>query len=364
MGGANCSTTGDLLCDTPADPFGLPGTPAAFGVDCSYSGTLRDANGDLYHPPTDNIMSYYYPDCLTNLTMGQYDRIVGGLQIRQNAVCPADLGLNSYDFSCPSTTLTAPNNLLVSKTSQRINLTWVDNSVNELGFIIERSLSQTSDFKAIAGVAPNVTSYSDTTAISGNTYYYRLKASNTTNNYSSIAILAASNCPINQNLSMEVTGGSTLLFSASSAINSTSSISGVGTNVTYKASSIELNVGFGVEAGSLFESFVQPCSSSNLRESAEPIMVKMEESSGNIYAYPNPSRNKEFIIEYELAEPSFISLSLINFMGQQMKTIVDNQFEGNGIHHVFVEAKNLDAGNYICVLKSSKETKIKRIIID
>lgn len=54
--GSNCTTAGDMLCDTPADPGYAP--PAQMDLTtCSYIGSLTDANGDVYDPPYRNIMS-------------------------------------------------------------------------------------------------------------------------------------------------------------------------------------------------------------------------------------------------------------------------------------------------------------------
>ncbi|HET6348705.1 MAG TPA: FlgD immunoglobulin-like domain containing protein, partial [Candidatus Krumholzibacteria bacterium] len=54
--GSNCSTAGDKLCDTPADPGLDPGT----NVDnaCNYYGSETDGNGDHYNPDTHQLMSY------------------------------------------------------------------------------------------------------------------------------------------------------------------------------------------------------------------------------------------------------------------------------------------------------------------
>lgn len=49
----NCTTHGDVLCDTPADYNG-PVNSA-----CVFTGTAVDACGALYTPLTSNIMSYY-----------------------------------------------------------------------------------------------------------------------------------------------------------------------------------------------------------------------------------------------------------------------------------------------------------------
>ncbi|MDW3195326.1 MAG: hypothetical protein R8G66_23320 [Cytophagales bacterium] len=62
--GSNCETTGDQICDTPADPY-IPNDPnGTVWIDgnCVYIYDGRDANGDYYEPDIDNIMAYYFPD--------------------------------------------------------------------------------------------------------------------------------------------------------------------------------------------------------------------------------------------------------------------------------------------------------------
>src|SRR5262249_36606683 len=60
--GNNCSTTGDLICDTPADP-NLQPTAGTFRVDnnCTYDNsatTPSSCSSTPYNPPTRNLMSY------------------------------------------------------------------------------------------------------------------------------------------------------------------------------------------------------------------------------------------------------------------------------------------------------------------
>ena len=52
VNGENCETTGDLVCDTPADNQGPVN-------DCQYTGYIEDVNGDPYIPLINNYMSYY-----------------------------------------------------------------------------------------------------------------------------------------------------------------------------------------------------------------------------------------------------------------------------------------------------------------
>jgi hypothetical protein len=74
--GSNCSTAGDKICDTPAEP-NLSGLVDA---SCTYQGAgLVDANLDPYTPNTHNIMSYTVHSCRDHFTSGQQTRMYANL---------------------------------------------------------------------------------------------------------------------------------------------------------------------------------------------------------------------------------------------------------------------------------------------
>jgi hypothetical protein len=74
--GSNCTTTGDLLCDTPADP---DLTKRVSG--CTYIGGVPTPSGcgGTYNPQVDNMMSYSDKNCRTRITTGQADRMLTAL---------------------------------------------------------------------------------------------------------------------------------------------------------------------------------------------------------------------------------------------------------------------------------------------
>jgi len=63
--GSNCSTCGDLVCDTPADPC-LSGN---VNTNCEYTGS------NTFAPDVTNTMSYAPPTCLNHFTTGQANRM-------------------------------------------------------------------------------------------------------------------------------------------------------------------------------------------------------------------------------------------------------------------------------------------------
>ncbi len=60
----------------------------------------------------------------------------------------------------------------------QVNLSWSDQSGNELGFTIERSTNGGNSFALVDTVGAGITAYSDRTVRPGNTYYYRVNAYN------------------------------------------------------------------------------------------------------------------------------------------------------------------------------------------
>ncbi len=77
----NCDSTGDLLCDTPADPnlLGHVSPPP----DCAYDNFAvygEDCDSTPYSPPVDNIMSYSNGECAVVLTPDQIAKFRFALQ--------------------------------------------------------------------------------------------------------------------------------------------------------------------------------------------------------------------------------------------------------------------------------------------
>ncbi len=78
VSGTNCDSAGDLVCDTPADPY-IPGEPVSDYIDvtmgCRFINRKRDSNGDFFVPDVGNVMSYYPGGCSCGFTHGQYVRM-------------------------------------------------------------------------------------------------------------------------------------------------------------------------------------------------------------------------------------------------------------------------------------------------
>lgn len=154
--GSNCSTTGDFLCDTPADPrLGNNNVD----VNCQYFDFAQDANGEYYQPDPLNIMSYSRKSCRTQFSPQQYARINAIYHIsRSNLSCPsfnidftanetesceASLTVNFTDNSTGATSWSwdVDGDDIIDYTSQNVTHTY--NSVGE--YDVALTISNGSD---------------------------------------------------------------------------------------------------------------------------------------------------------------------------------------------------------------------------
>jgi PKD repeat protein len=114
--GSNCTTEGDYLCDTPADP-----TLSYSNVtsSCVYIGSDTDANGDTYMPDPSNVMSYSRKECRTLFSPQQYARLYATFQTTRNNFNCAGFNI---DFVADNTQ-TCTNSLTVNFTDSSVGAT-------------------------------------------------------------------------------------------------------------------------------------------------------------------------------------------------------------------------------------------------
>jgi hypothetical protein len=96
------------------------------------------------------------------------------VQVYDNLDSSATIALTEGDFTAVPA---APSGLVVAEGLGRLVLSWVDNSHVETGYTIERG-PDGSTWGVIASISAPATSYDDTTAAMGQTYYYQVKATN------------------------------------------------------------------------------------------------------------------------------------------------------------------------------------------
>lgn len=105
VNGSNCSSAGDFVCDTDADPqLGNSNVSSS----CVYNGTApytggvaTDANGTAFTPNPNNIMSYSRKSCRDFFSVGQFARINAAHKTSRNYFTCATFNV---DFSATLTT--------------------------------------------------------------------------------------------------------------------------------------------------------------------------------------------------------------------------------------------------------------------
>jgi hypothetical protein len=232
---ANCTTSGDFVCDTPADPYNLAGSNLSSCNNTGIGITALDANGDAFVPSAANVMNYYF--CSPYIfSTGQYARMNAALAVNNT---PSSNASERYTLDCAEANLNAPTSVslsnLVSGVSLGVVIAWSDNSTNETGYIIERSTtSATTGFVPIGGVDANILTFTDKNVNRNTTYYYRVKASNTKTRYNTTVpnittpsicgALHTSACVANGNIDVfKILNGTTVLLDKSASACSVNS---------------------------------------------------------------------------------------------------------------------------------------------
>ena len=98
-------------------------------------------------------------------------------------------GINTTTIAVPSAPTSLSTYTTLTSTMTIIPLRWVDNSNNEISFIIERRLSNSGYFVPVMTTGPNITYYTDMNVTKGTSYDYQVKACLSNNLCSSYANL-------------------------------------------------------------------------------------------------------------------------------------------------------------------------------
>ena len=141
------------------------------------------------------------------------------------------LGHEENDFMRPlrlnvaSSTPAAPSGLTATAAAPtRVDLAWTDNSTDEVGFTVERSLAGANNFAKIGVTVPDENRYQDMTASTGTGYDYRVIAynqagdsaapSNTVNITATSTPPVAAGVTLTPSLSSPQPAGSPIVFTA------------------------------------------------------------------------------------------------------------------------------------------------------
>lgn len=173
---SNCATSGDLLCDTAADP--PPGTLTVNPKNCAHNGASVAApgGGNYTNAPVDNLMSLHAAVCGTQLTAGQHRRLLAGALHRATGLVLPTSAAKTF----------APAALRGKNFGTSTTLAWTNLTNNAQGYQIERSTAPDAGFLPIGGVPPQANAFLDTAVKANTTYYYRIRPANSPHPYSEV----------------------------------------------------------------------------------------------------------------------------------------------------------------------------------
>ncbi len=183
-----------LLLATPAQQPTVPATPGSLTATAMSQSQINlvwaDATGEAgfqIQRSIDDVVFTLVGSVGPGVTSFSDTNLSAGTHYYYRVDATNSVGFSGYSNVADATTVAAPipqppiapTNLTALTSSQsQINLAWIDNSSDELNFVIERSPDGVI-FTQIATPAANATSYSDSTGLAAGTmYYYRVYAVN------------------------------------------------------------------------------------------------------------------------------------------------------------------------------------------
>lgn len=281
----------------------------------------------------------------------------------------------------PTSPIVAPSYLRIGSTlNGEINLLWKDNSNNESGFIIERQIGTSAAFFIIDSVDANVTSFSDVVSDTG-LYTYRIRGYDVSNQsgYSNEASINVSIIPVElTSFIAELNSGKVnLLWKTASELNN-AGFEIERKNINQEWESIGFVVGNGTTTESQSYSFVDQ----TVSKAPSPISYRLKqidfdgtfeysnEVSIVIIAlndfilyqnYPNPF-NPTTKIGFQLPKQTYVKISIINSLGEIVKTIV-NELKQAGIYNIEFNGVDLPSGIYFYQISTPEYSNTKKMIL-
>lgn len=84
-------------------------------------------------------------------------------------------------------------------------------------------------------------------------------------------------------------------------------------------------------------------------------------TSDKITISPNPSKGN-ISIDYNLEKESHVSAFLYNAVGQQVKTIINDEIQAQGNQKINISIEDLDAGIYYFIIRDGNRTRTEKIV--
>lgn len=160
---------------------------------------------------------------------------------------------------------------------------------------------------------------------------------------------------------------------ANNTITSTNTID-AGADITFSAgTSITLNPGFNMLAGSEFHAVMEGCTGAKMHAvpitgTYEPPTLAAEELPGlqemegfEVANYPNPFRSHTWI-SYRLPQEAPVSIEVYDLAAHRIAVLVDEKQQSAGVHTVSYDGSDLPAGQYIARFSSGTQVSYHKMI--
>jgi hypothetical protein len=273
---------------------------------------------------------------------------------------------------------TAPSNLVAQfiPSPLSVELTWTDNSNNEVGFIIERESQGPEAFIIIDSVSANTNLFVDNT-VSYSTYNYRITAYNAFGQsaYSNVAQIIVPVELTSFNASIK-DAGVLLEWTTATELNNR------GFEIQRNQSSNWETIGFVEGRGTTTEisnyQFFNDLSGFNSSVKLQ-YRLKQVDFGGTfsysdiieidfvpeIYSlsqnYPNPF-NPSTSIRFTLTKSTFVTLKIYNVLGNEVSTLVNQNMPG-GKHEIKFNANELPSGVYLYTITAGDFVDTKKMLL-
>ena len=282
-------------------------------------------------------------------------------------------GLKGYGYCEMIPPIPAPTDLIAIKDnvdSTNVNLTWQDNSSNELGFVIQRKLGDTvsvEPFATIDTVGTDIVTYTDTTVSDTTTYTYRVYAynSDTVSQFSNLAQISTP-VPVELtsfNVSSE-SGKVHLLWETATELNN------AGFSIEKSKDNIKFSeIVFIRGNGTTTDKSSYTYTDNSALTGKYYYRLKQVDLDGSFHYsktveidlgipkqfsvdqnYPNPF-NPTTTIRFALPMNAKVNIKLYNTLGQQVANILNSDLSA-GVHETTFNASNLSSGVYFYKLEA------------
>lgn len=295
-------------------------------------------------------------------------------------------------YSVHSQTINAPTDLNAEPEDlSYIKLRWDDNSNNEEGFIIERSLKNdtTAVWEALASVNQNVRQFFDYWVTNQVTYYYRVYAysGNVNSAYSNVAFTTAIIDTINipkapSNLIvLNTTPNSITIGWNDNSTNEQGFIIARRRSdellfryVDTVSADILTYQEVGLTPDNLYFYKICAFNSFGLSDFTNTVSALTVKSTGIFaqelavadkyklyYNYPNPF-NPETKIKFSIPENTYVTLKVFNSAGMEVETLVNGNFS-IGTYSYKWNASKYSSGVYFYALEAENFREVKKMIL-